>query len=227
MARTYTEGYRKGFEVTGRDLSRKKTVSIRYELGFERMIRAAIRQFREMGLEPILYRAASWSVTKSPNRKIGYHSGSANRQYDYDHRYDQAIYFDKAFKDRKLAVLKTAYESCKKEAAWYAGPAVVETFGEDGFQPVSYTHLQEAWKNIPAADSPDAQRQSIRQYQNRKRQFPVLPAASGPDLSEENVLHLLLKDREDRKDGCRHFCSMPKPAHQSAFSAPWSVSVYL
>lgn len=137
MARTYTEGYRKGFEVTGRDLSRKKTVSIRYELGFERMIRAAVRQFREMGLEPIMYRAASWSVTKSPNRKIGYHSGSANRQYDYDHRYDQAIYFDKAFKDRKLAVLKTAYESCKKEAAWYAGPAVVETFGEDGFQPVN------------------------------------------------------------------------------------------
>lgn len=137
MARTYTEGYRKGFEVTGRDLSKKKTVSIRYELGFERMIRAAVVQFREMGLEPILYRAASWLVTKTPNRKIGYHSASANRQYDYDHRYDQAIYYDKAFKDRKLAVLKTAYESCKKEASWYAGPAVVETFGEDGFQPAN------------------------------------------------------------------------------------------
>ena len=50
MASAYTEGYKKGFQVMGIDLSRKKTVGIRYELGFERMIRAAVRQFREMGL---------------------------------------------------------------------------------------------------------------------------------------------------------------------------------
>ncbi len=137
MAHTYTEGYRKGFEVMGRDLSKKKTVSIRYELGFERMIRAAIRQFEEMGLQVILYRAAVWSVTMSPNRKIGYHGTSANMQFDYDHRYDQAIYLDKAFKERKLAVLRTAYENCKKFAAEYAGPAIVETFGQDGFEPVN------------------------------------------------------------------------------------------
>ena len=137
MASTYTEGYRKGFETMGRDLSKKKTVSIRYELGFERMIRSAIRQFEEMGLEVILYRAAVWSVTMSPNRRIGYHGTSANMQFDYDHRYDQAIYLDKAFKERKLAVLRTAYENCKKQAAEYAGPAVVETFGEDGFEPLN------------------------------------------------------------------------------------------
>ena len=137
MASTYTEGYRKGFETMGRDLSKKKTVSIRYQLGFERMIRSAIRQFEEMGLEVILYRAAVWSVTMSPNRRIGYHGTSANMQFDYDHRYDQAIYLDKAFKERKLAVLRTAYENCKKQAAEYAGPAVVETFGEDGFEPLN------------------------------------------------------------------------------------------
>lgn len=101
------------------------------------MIRSAIRQFEEMGLEVILYRAAVWSVTMSPNRRIGYHGTSANMQFDYDHRYDQAIYLDKAFKERKLAVLRTAYENCKKQAAEYAGPAVVETFGEDGFEPLN------------------------------------------------------------------------------------------
>ena len=137
MARTYTEGYRKGFEVMGRDLSKKKTVAIRYELGFERMVRAAIRQFADMGLETILYRTASWLVTKTPGRKVGYHGTSANQQYDYDHRYDQAIFYDKAFKERKLAVLKTAYETYKAEAAQFAGPAVIETFGEDGFEPVN------------------------------------------------------------------------------------------
>lgn len=159
MASTYTEGYRKGFDVMGRDLSKKKTVSIRYELGFERMIRAAIRQFEEMGLEVILYRAAVWSVTMSPNRKIGYHGTSANMQFDYDHRYDQTIYLDKAFKERKLAVLRTAYENCKKLAAEYAGPAVVETFGEDGFEPVNKSEaysLSEKQEELQIAYSNEA-----------------------------------------------------------------------
>lgn len=137
MASAYTEGYKKGFEVMGRDLSKKRSVGIRYELGFERMVRSAVRQFEAMGLKVILYRAAVWSVTQNPGRKIGYHGASPNRQYEYDHRYDNAIYLDKAFKDRKLAVLRTAYETYKGLAAEYAGPAVIETFGEDGFEPVN------------------------------------------------------------------------------------------
>ena len=150
MASTYTEGYRKGFQVMGIDLSRKRTVGVRYELGFERMIRAALRQFRKMGLEPVVYRAAVWSVTETPGRKSGYHSTSPNRQYEYDHRYDQAVYLDKAFKERKLSVLRTAYETWKKEAADFAGPAVAETFGQDPFVPVnrpealSFSKKQEA-----------------------------------------------------------------------------------
>lgn len=137
MASAYTEGYRKGFEVMGRDLSKKRTVAIRYELGFERMVKAAIGQFEAMGLAVILYRSAVWSVTQNAGRKIGYHGASPNKQYEYDHRYDNAIYLDKAFKDRKLAVLRTAYETYKTLAAEFAGPAVIETFGEDGFEPVN------------------------------------------------------------------------------------------
>ena len=62
-------------------------------------------------------------------------SKSPNRQYEYDHKADKAIYLDKALVERRLEVLKTAYEARKKEAAWVAGPAVVETFGEAGFEP--------------------------------------------------------------------------------------------
>ncbi len=139
MASTYTEGYRKGFAVMGRDLSKKKHVVIRYPIGFERMIRCAVTQFEAMGLEVIIYRCAVWSTTQTPGRRIGYYSVSPNKQYDYDHRYDQTIYLDKAYKDRKLGVLKTAYEQYKELAALFAGPAVLETFGEDGFQPVNKT----------------------------------------------------------------------------------------
>ena len=135
MADTFTEGYRKGFAVSGRDYRNKKTVQIRYHIGFERMIRAAVENFRAMGLEPVICRAAVGTMNRAASRVNGYYAGPANRQYEYDHRYDQAVYFDKAFRDRKLSVLKVAYEQYKDLAAGYAGPAVVETFGEEGFAP--------------------------------------------------------------------------------------------
>lgn len=141
MADTYTEGFRRGFEVMGRDLSKKKTVMIRYELGFERMVRYAVGNFRNIGLEPFICRAATWSVNRNPVRKIGYYGSSPNKQYEYDHRYDHALYLNKAYKDRKLAVLRTAYTKYKKEASSYAGPALIETFGHDGFQPVNRTEV--------------------------------------------------------------------------------------
>ena len=159
MADAYTEGYRKGFEVTGRDLSRKKTVSLLYELGFERMARQAVKNFRAMGLEPILYRSPVWSSDKTPNRKRGFHGTSPNRQMEYDHRYDQALYLTKAYTERKLAVLKVAYEACKDLAAVYGGPALIETFGEEVFHPenrpqcLAFSAKQEKLSNACAGEA--------------------------------------------------------------------------
>ena len=93
----------------------KRQVQIRYELGFERMVKAAIQNFREMGLDTILCRSAVWSVNQKAGRKVGYYGRPANRQYEYDHRYDEAIYLNKAFTDRKASVLRVAYEQYKKE----------------------------------------------------------------------------------------------------------------
>ena len=116
MADTYTEGYRIGFEVTGKDLSKKAVVDVRYQLGFERMMRRALENFEKMGLQPVIYRAAS-SILYNPSiYKNGFYSVSPNRQYEFDH---------------------TAFEKYKKEARGYAGPAVVETFGEKEFEPVN------------------------------------------------------------------------------------------
>ena len=137
MARTFTEGYRKGFEAYKIDLSSKKTVNIRYALGFERIVRESIKQFKDMGLKPCIYRAGVSIATRSPHGKIGYCGASPNKQYDYDHRLDLALIFDKAYADRKLAEIRHTYENFKDAAATYAGPAVMEIFGEKPFTPVS------------------------------------------------------------------------------------------
>lgn len=137
MADTYTEGYRIGFEVTGKDLSKKAVVDVRYQLGFERMMRRALENFEKMGLQPVIYRAAS-SILYNPSiYKNGFYSVSPNRQYEFDHKDDNALFLDKMYCSRKLEVMHTAFEKYKKEARGYAGPAVVETFGEKEFEPVN------------------------------------------------------------------------------------------
>ena len=190
MAHTYTEGYRRGFEVMGRDLSKKKTVVVEYQLGFERMIRRAVEQFRSLGLEPVCYRAAVESLNRRSNGKRGYYGTSANRQYDYDHCYDSALYMGNAFKERKLSILKTAYEEYKDLAAMCAGPAVVETFGEEEFEPVNKKtafslndHQQELTLSYATAS-----RQIVNQYMpGDETSFTIIAFPRpeiGPDFEE-------------------------------------------
>lgn len=124
MADTYTEGYRIGFEVTGKDLSIKKTVDLYFHIGFERMLRKAVENFAKMGLKPVV-------------RNVNLEGAKPNRQYTYDHKDDHGLLWDKALMQRKLEAMKTAYEHYKQEAKEYAGPAVVETFGEEPFTPES------------------------------------------------------------------------------------------
>ena len=137
MADTFTEGYRIGFLNTNKDITKKKLVNIRYCVGFERVVKKAIENFEKMGLQPVIYRWAVHTANKRKHIKIGYYSTSPNKQYDYDHRGDEAIYLDKAFVERKLGVLRTAYEQYKDLAAVFGGPACMEIFGEEPFVPKS------------------------------------------------------------------------------------------
>ena len=139
LAFVYTEGYRKGFINTGKDLSIKETVDIRYNIGFERIVKAAIKNFEKMGLKPVIY-------------PRGYGSTNFNRQYWFDHKFDEALYLDKAYVKRKLEVSKQAFENRKEMASKMAGPAVIEVFGENPFEP----------KNKKEAYSLDGKQQKLK-----------------------------------------------------------------
>ena len=138
MADTFTEGYRRGFEVTGVDLSKKSTVAVYYRLGFERMIRRAVENFASLGLGTVIFRTA-WSVMDSEGagRRSGYSGGLPNRQYCYDHKDDRAIFLDRNYVNRRLEAFRAAYEKVKTQDGAYGGPAVVEVFGEEDFMPIT------------------------------------------------------------------------------------------
>lgn len=134
IAKTYVDGFHDGFIINNIDMTKKATVNIRYHLGFEPVIREAVLQFQEIGLTPILYRGTTGVITRGMS-KVGYISTSPNPQFEYDHRFDQALYFNNAFMRHKLECYRNAYEKLKEEAAAFAGPACMETFGEFPFTP--------------------------------------------------------------------------------------------
>ncbi|MCM1065355.1 MAG: aminopeptidase [Eubacterium sp.] len=137
MADTYTEGYRIGFEVTNKDLSKKQTVALHYQIGFERMMRRAIENFEKMGLKPVIFRNAASALDNPVLSPHGFYGGMLNRQYAYDHKDDKALFLDRNYVNRRLEATRTAYEEYREQARGYAGPAVVETFGEQPFTPVA------------------------------------------------------------------------------------------
>lgn len=177
MADTYTEGYRIGFVLGGKDLSIKRTVNIRYQLGFERMIRKAIENFAKMGLKPVIYRAAVSTLNKRQAMRIGYTGAVPNKQFEYDHRADNAVYLDKKFAERKLGVMRTSYEKWKQLAAWHAGPAVVETFGETPFvpenNPYSY-QLSEKQQKLQVSFSNESAQITNQYIIGKERSFTII-----------------------------------------------------
>ena len=137
LATTYTEGYRIGFAMTGKDISIKKTAAIVYELGFERIVKKAVSNFKEIGLQSSIYRANMSVFTMLGSaRRSGYTGAVPNKQFDYDHKDDDALYLDGALVTRRLEAMRAAGEKYKKEAKVFGGPAVIETFGEKPFAPV-------------------------------------------------------------------------------------------
>ncbi|MBO5373776.1 MAG: aminopeptidase [Lachnospiraceae bacterium] len=136
MADTMTEGFRIGFETTGKDLSKKETVCMEYPIGFERVVRAAIFNFEKLGLKVTVYRDPVSSFGRTNGGKRGCYVKSVNKQYEFDHKADRSLYLDKAYVERRLEAMKAAFEKYKKQANHHAGPAVMEIFGEIPFEPV-------------------------------------------------------------------------------------------
>jgi Leucyl aminopeptidase (aminopeptidase T) len=137
MAEVYTDGFRRGFDTMRVNFEGKESVNIRYHIGEERIVKAAIKRFADMGLKPIMNRYAVNRIQRRGVIKQGFEAVSVNSQFEYDHRMDEALFLDGRYADRRINALEAAYEKLETEAHKYAGPAVIERFGEELFNPVS------------------------------------------------------------------------------------------
>ena len=194
-ARTYVNGYIKGFEVTGRDISIKSTVRIEYPIGFERIVREAMKLFEQAGLKAVITREGLNSI--QGRRKRGAYCCGINPQFDYDHKNDKAVYLDKNFTRRHMEALTEAFKHNKKAARDYAGPAVIEVFGEKDFDPVNHKgalKFSDRQNRINTAFMSDNGRLTNEYIPNDERSFTII-AFPLPSIAEDDKTYEAIFDR--------------------------------
>ena len=162
MADTFTEGYRIGFEVTNKDLSKKKLCEIRYHIGFEPVVKLAIENFEKMGLRVHVRRSVRSLLTGRGMNALGLEGAEADKQYIFDHKDDMALIMDGALNTVRLESLQRAYEKYKVGAGNFAGPAVMEVFGEEPFE-------YETKENVPHYS--DEQQKLLLKYMSEAGQI--------------------------------------------------------
>ena len=135
MARILVDGYVRGFEVYRIEPPMGRNVVLRAHVGFERVLRAVIRRFKDLDMETIIYGEAIHCI--NGGERMGLVSTPANPQYDHDHRLDAAFYLDKALRERVRALTRSAYSHYADLAKNYAGPAVMLVFGGESFEPAA------------------------------------------------------------------------------------------
>lgn len=186
MARVFTEGYKRGFEITGRPFEKKKSVGLIYKLGFERLVREEILQFREMGLETTLFRAPVNALLRKGTSRNGYFGAVPNEQAYYDHRNDLSFFADESLMAKRLESLENAYKKYSIEADVYGGPAVMETFGE---LPFDYKETEtgmepsEKQKTLSIEFARDASAIANKYIKGEERSFTII-AYPTPEIGD-------------------------------------------
>lgn len=122
IAKTMVKGYMDSFERENKDYKIKDRVKVLYFVGQESIVKEVIKEFDKYGLTVILTNVITTDV---------------NKQFDYDHRFDFALYYNETIANLKVEKIVEAFEKYKKELKGYSGIAVFEAFGEVPFAPES------------------------------------------------------------------------------------------
>ena len=133
MAETWYRGFKEGFRLAGKPYDRKSVIEFRYTPGFERVVRKTAGCFRQDHYDYTVPRQPMHFLTGNPGRGQGF-SLIANRQMEEDHAYDLSLVMGDRIVSRLLEERKQVFLSFGEEIRRYAGPVVMESFGEPAFE---------------------------------------------------------------------------------------------
>ena len=189
MAYTWYKGFKDGFLSQGKPYDKKSLIEFRFHIGFERVVKRAAEYFKEDGYDYTVPVRSSHFLTRSP-QGAGFLYESPNRQMDYDHSYDLSLVMGDRISSRMLEETDQIFRSYDSEIKRYAGPVVMETFGEPGFEPVEKSEklsFNDHQKEVYGKYRSDLQNTVYKYIDAEERSFTIIAwplPTIGPDFQE-------------------------------------------
>lgn len=122
LAKSIADAMIRGYEVDQKDRKNRTGIKLAYNIGYERLIKYLIEDLKGYGIDAFIAKAASTSPSK---------------QYEYDHRFDNALYLDDEYVKLFDEATKKACEATKDILGDFTGTIWFEKFGEVPFAPKS------------------------------------------------------------------------------------------
>jgi hypothetical protein len=171
LAKTISEAYQRGFVRDGKDLSKKTTVSLYYRVGMEKLYRALIKEFQKINLKPTVTRVDS----KRPNR-----------QYDYDTKFNNALYVSDAWAEKVVPSMEKGIGQSKKLLEQMSGVVAIINFGEERYAPVNKPENLKLTQEQTKIYQQVVTKSSMiyQKYQNRSETSFCIVAFPSPDIGK-------------------------------------------
>jgi hypothetical protein len=124
LAKVIVKAYLRGFERDNKleYLKVKSTVGLYYKIGLERLYREIIDEFRKVDLKTVFLSA---------------YSTKPNKQYEFDHKFDNALYISEEYNDMLLESVEYGMKQNQDALKEYSGILYIQDFGEKLFSPES------------------------------------------------------------------------------------------
>ena len=115
------KSYILGFDEAKKDYTKKKTVVLIFNIGMERLARSLMKELEsKYNLEVLIPYVPSNDYAK---------------QFDYDHRFSNAFFFDSNFVDTMLKTTENSFEKYKDSINEISGTILFDAFGAKPFAP--------------------------------------------------------------------------------------------
>ena len=171
LAQIIVDGYIRGFEKDNKDITLRHKVRVIYNIGQELLIKEIFDLFKKSNLQGI----AVLTETTSPNK-----------QYEYDHNFDKALYFDENFITLEKESLNNMNTEITKEMLDCSGILYIEKFGETPFTPESKPeNLKYSEEQTKLANNENMMKKQFVEtyFSNKERSFCIV-AFPSPEIGE-------------------------------------------
>jgi len=126
LAEAIVKAYIRGIKRAGKIIGNRTTVGLYFRIGMEKLYREVIQEFEKKKFKVSIY------YVQSTN---------ANRQFSFDHKFDNALFINQEWSDITLNGLKNGIDETKNFAKIMSGVAVIMNFGEKPFSPENKPEL--------------------------------------------------------------------------------------